>query len=291
MPNNALSSTKLCLLSPWIIRLFMAEVTQKLVVTHDIALLTHEDFKDFVAHVLCLKGEFSFSLRGEDFVLHQGEAMILGGYQDISHGKATEDLEIVCVWVRNDFLELCTPRSNYGIRGSFALYLSPIMEMDADRFAQLHDDFRVIERRVNSQQHHFHEDVLVTAVQTMFIDFFDVHMAQHGVANVSFQDAEIVSKFMEMLQRGDYVKHREVGHYADALCVTPKYLSEVLKEVSGRTANYWITRFATIHIRRLLQEKKMNFTQITELFDFSSPAYFSRFVQKNLGVSPSAFRE
>lgn len=102
---------------------------------------------------------------------------------------------------------------------------------------------------------------------------------------------DIITRFMQMLERGDYVKNREAGYYADKLCVTPKYLSEICKSVSGKTANYWISRFTTIHIRRLLRERKMSFTQISDLFEFSSPSYFSRFVQKHLGVSPTNFRE
>ncbi|MGF0097582.1 helix-turn-helix domain-containing protein [Prevotella sp. SGI.027] len=73
--------------------------------------------------------------------------------------------------------------------------------------------------------------------------------------------------------------------------VTPKYLSEVCKIVSGKTAFYWINRFTTIHLRRLLKEHELSFKQISDQFGFSSLAYFSRYVQKNLGMPPSAFRE
>lgn len=42
--------------------------------------------------------------------------------------------------------------------------------------------------------------------------------------------------FMSLLDRGEYVQHRDVAWYADTLCVTPKYLSEVCREVSGQAA-------------------------------------------------------
>lgn len=165
------------------------------------------------------------------------------------------------------------------------------MQMDARRFEQLRKDFVEIEQRLQNVENPFQEDVLICATQMMFLDFFDIHAAQNGLADISFQDTDIIARFMQMLERGDYVKNREVSYYADKLCVTPKYLSEVCKGVSGKAANYWILRFTTIHIRRLLKERKMTFTQISDLFEFSSPAYFSRFVQKHLGTPPSAFRE
>lgn len=188
-------------------------------------------------------------------------------------------------------MELCTPRSNYGIKGSLALYSCPVMQMDEKQFEQLKQDFRQIEKRLQDNKNHFQEDVLICATQMMFLDFFNIHASHDGLSNISFQDADIIARFMQMLERGDYVKNREVGYYADKLFVTPKYLSEVCKSVSGKTANYWITRFTTIHIRRLLQQKEKSFTEIAYMFDFSSPAYFSRFVQKHLGTTPTNFRE
>lgn len=83
----------------------------------------------------------------------------------------------------------------------------------------------------------------------------------------------------------------EVGYYADQLCVTPKYLSEVCRKVSGYAANFWINRYATIDIARLLKDKSLSFTEISDMYGFTSQSHFSRYVQQNLGASPSVFRE
>ena len=56
-------------------------------------------------------------------------------------------------------------------------------------------------------------------------------------------------------------------------------------------ANYWINRFATIHIHRLLLDRSMSFTQIAYMFEFSYPPYFNSLVQNHLGKTPSAFKE
>jgi AraC-like DNA-binding protein len=74
------------------------------------------------------------------------------------------------------------------------------------------------------------------------------------------------------------------------LCVTPKYLSEISKKSSGMAANFWINRFTILEISRLLRDKTISFTEITDMFNFSSTSYFSRYVQNNLGVTPSAYR-
>ncbi|GAB6975386.1 helix-turn-helix domain-containing protein [Prevotella falsenii] len=262
-----------------------------LIVEHGLERLGTVGMEDYVAHIICMRGRFDFTFDGNPFLLKSGEAMIVGIQQLLEKLQPSADLEAMCIYVKNDFLELCTPRSNYGMKGSLALYSCPVMQMDKDRFEQLRHDFVQIEQRLQNIDNPFQEDVLICATQMMFLDFFDIHAALNGMANISFQDTDIIARFMQMLERGDYVKNREVGYYADKLCVTPKYLSEVTKDVSGKTANYWILRFTIVHIRRLLKEREMTFTEISDLFDFSSPAYFSRFVQKHFGVSPTKFRE
>ena len=79
--------------------------------------------------------------------------------------------------------------------------------------------------------------------------------------------------------------------YADQLFVTSKYLSEVSKKTSGYAANFWINRYTTLDISRLLRDKRLTFVQISDIFGFSSPAYFSRYVAHNLGMNPTEYRD
>ena len=73
--------------------------------------------------------------------------------------------------------------------------------------------------------------------------------------------------------------------------MTSKYLSEVSKKVSGYAANYWINRYTILDISRLLRDKSLPFVHISDMFGLSSPAYFSRYVQQNLGLNPTDYRK
>ncbi|MBR6276840.1 MAG: AraC family transcriptional regulator, partial [Prevotella sp.] len=123
------------------------------------------------------------------------------------------------------------------------------------------------------------------------IDFFDFHASLYGNEKITSQYADLMERFLALLERGDFRKNRDIGYYADKLCVTTKYLSEVCKKVSGFPANYWINRYTVLDISRQLRDKKRSFTELTYLYGFSSPSYFSRYVQKYLGVSPTDFRK
>ena len=101
---------------------------------------------------------------------------------------------------------------------------------------------------------------------------------------------ELLRRFVGMLYDGEYREHRDLAYYASRLCITPHYLSEVCRYTCGRPATYWIDRFTMQEITRLLACKELPLAGIAERLNFSSLSYFSRYVQKRLGTSPSTYR-
>jgi AraC-like DNA-binding protein len=132
---------------------------------------------------------------------------------------------------------------------------------------------------------------MVNAVQCMILDFFDFHAELYGEDRITSQQHQLMEQFIEMLEQGDFRRNREIGYYADKLCVTAKHLSDVSKKVSGLPANYWIARYASLDISRLLRDRSLTFTDISQMFGFTSLSHFSRYVQRNLGAKPSELRE
>ncbi len=177
------------------------------------------------------------------------------------------------------------------MKGQLALFLNPVMHLTDEQRFVCERDFRWIDYRLNQTSHNFYRELLINAVQSAILDFFDFHSTLSGEDSISSQNASIMNRFLNMLENGDYRHNREVTYYADALCVTPKYLSEVSKKVSGYPANYWINRYTSLEIARLLRDKSLTFVQISDMFRFSSPAYFSRYVQRTLGLNPTQYRE
>lgn len=264
----------------------------KIIIDHDLHRLATEEMDEWVAHILCFQGTMDFKFDGRQFTLSPRCGMIVAVQRLLEDMKPSDDFAAKCIYVSLTYLEYCTPKNNYGIRGSFTLFQNPVMHLNGEQFDRLNMDFRYMEYRYNQDNHRFQDDIMYCCTQALFLDYYDFRASEEEEHEmISEQGASIITRFMALLNEGNYIKHREVTWYADKLFVTPKYLSEVCKSVSGKAANYWINRYAIIHIRRLLKDRNMSFTQIADKFEFSSPAYFSRFVQKNLGMPPSAFRQ
>lgn len=248
-------------------------------------------YGDYLAHAVCTGGRCTFSFNGRPFKMAEGDLIMVCRGKLVSNIRKSEDFRVKVLYVTASFIEQCTPLTNYGIRGSMALFFNPVMNLTPEQYDLCVREFDWIAVRNSQTDNNFYVETLRNAVQAAILDFFEFHSKNYGDSKVSTQNTLIMSKFIEMLENGCYRRNREVKYYADAICVTPKYLSEVSKKVSGYTANYWITRYTIMDISRLLRAKSLTSVQISDMFGFSSPAYFSRYVQNYLGVNPSEYRE
>ncbi len=265
---------------------------QHIIIDDNLRRIADEKFAGYLCHAYCYAGGCSFKHAERDFSLHAGDCMIIPRRSDlVTDVTPDNDFKVEVIYVTQEFIEIATPQSNYGMRGHLALFDNPVMHLSSEQQERCARNFAEIRRRLSQPQHHFYHEVLVTAVQTMILDFFDFHASQGGYDKISSQYHKLMSQFIDLLERGDYRHNRDIGYYADKLCVTSKYLSEVSRKVSGLPAAYWITRYTSLDISRLLRDRSLSFTDICEMFGFSSLSHFSRYVTNNLGSKPGDFRE
>lgn len=267
------------------------EEQRDIIVVDRLGMVRTDSEEEYLAHLLCLGGTCRYLFNGKEFELHAGDLSIIRKRKMIEKIEPAEDFQCKIIYAKPGFIELCTPQSNYGMKGQLALFLNPVIHLTPEQQIVCRRDFELLEQRIKDTEHRFYREVLINAMQTAILDFFDFHARIYGESDISTQNASIMSRFLKMLEDGTFREHREVAWYADCLCVTPKYLSEVSKKVSGYSANYWINRYTALDISRLLRNKSLTFVQISDMFGFSSPAYFSRYVQQNLGVKPSVYKE
>ena len=150
-------------------------------------------------------------------------------------------------------------------------------------------DLELLELCIKDTEHRFYREMLINAMQTAILDFSIFMLV--SMMKATFQRRCLHhTSFLENAGGCTYREHREVSYYVDCLCITSKYLSEVLKKVSRYAANYWINRYTIFDISRLLRDKSLSFVQISDMFSFSSQAYLSRYVQQNLGFNPTEYR-
>ena len=100
---------------------------------------------------------------------------------------------------------------------------------------------------------------------------------------------QIFRDFLILLDK-DFRRERSISYYADRMCLTPKYLSTIIREVSGKHGMQWIDEYVALEAKALLHSSEMSVKQISDALNFPSQSMFGRFFRKMTGYSPKQYK-
>ena len=86
-------------------------------------------------------------------------------------------------------------------------------------------------------------------------------------------------------------KHEcKLQFYADKMCVTPHYLSSVVKQTSGITAKEWIDRAVVTNAKVMLKYSSRQVAEIAYALDFPNVSFFCKYFKHATGQTPQEYR-
>lgn len=174
----------------------------------------------------------------------------------------------------------------YGFFENEDSHIIPLSEEQMKRFSAIYDLLRATIR-----EGHPYTDNIVRSYLNIILCETDVAAAHLKEANPgnSSRTHPLLANFKNLLSK-EVLQQHSVRFYASHLNVTPKYLSEVIKEQTGRTAGEWIDQTLILEAKVLLQRKDLSISQISDLLHFSDQSVFGKFFKVNTGMSPLTYR-
>lgn len=99
----------------------------------------------------------------------------------------------------------------------------------------------------------------------------------------------LMKRFLDLVKI-NFKSQRGIEFYAGKLCLTPKYLSKVVKQHSEKSASEWINDFVILEAKALLRSTNMTVQQISNELNFPSQSFFGKYFKRRVGVSPKEYR-
>lgn len=87
-----------------------------------------------------------------------------------------------------------------------------------------------------------------------------------------------------------HTSQRNMSFYAEKLCLTPKYLSKLIKKVSGRSAPDWIDAFVILEAKNLLKYSNMPIKEVVFKLHFPNQSVFYKYFKAHTGMTPTEYR-
>ncbi len=241
-------------------------------------------------HIFVRQGQMVFSDGKNSFVSRQHDFAIWQMSNTIQRVECSDDFEADVLLLSGQFLKQFNPEMVWASKGFVFIRINPSFHLDEGALRLMDADFALFRSRLSMQDSGFKREVLGRVMQIFIYDLWTV--CQHGLSKMDASDntARIFMRFLALAQQNARTE-REVAYYADQLCITPKYLSQVSRAVTGLPASGWIQFYASFELVTLLNDTTKSLTEVSDMMHFENVSHFSRYVKKILGKSPSEFRQ
>ena len=243
----------------------------------------------FTMILLCQKGCLRIRTQMKEYVLTRGSMLLI---MEGAIGECLEisgDIKVLMMAFSSRFKVMET-----GFRPSMEILSKvekhPCLMLSEREFADITALYTIMRHRMEEPGFQAVEELATSCLTTLFY-YISQHITDAGISRTQASGrAECIhNDFLELVE-GFSLKHRDIAFYADRLCITPKYLSRMVREASGRSPKEWINIRVMLEAKVLLRDQSRSIQEISEILGFPNQSFFGTFFKKLKGLSPSAYR-
>ena len=245
----------------------------------------------FILMALCRRGKARYTIDTREHTVNPGDLLFISERHTLDNFQSSPDFECLCIMVSTAFYHGFI--QNVKNVSSLLLFSTnhPVVPLTQREIQVFGNYYRTIREKMADEDHHYRTELVKALLLAMFYDMSNV------IWRVEQQDAKVqkradilFAQFVRLLEQ-HFRQERRVSWYAEQLCITPKYLSEIVKSVSKRTPNEWIDNYVILEIRVLLKNSTKSIKEITEELHFPNQSFLGKYFKEHVGVSPSQYRK
>ncbi|MDE6011065.1 MAG: AraC family transcriptional regulator [Muribaculaceae bacterium] len=176
---------------------------------------------------------------------------------------------------------LLDDKMHYQLEQSSILH-SPIYKVE--ECADVSAMFELLSRQTNVSAGRYLAKAIISVLEDMII------RQCCEVNRESSRRIDLVVKFRKLL-RENITEERRPSFYAGKLNISPVYLNEIVKDMTGQSSSQYIKNEIMLLAKRELFHTSDSVKEIAYRLGFTDNAYFSRLFTETTGISPNKFRD
>lgn len=239
------------------------------------------------------EGETSLTSNLQEFRLKK-DSLFIFSPKHILQVQSNNRFKAHLIVIAPDFLK----RINIDTNRMMPLFLQfgslPCMELTHAESQSLRSFISMVEQELKGSETDFSSEIiggLIAATIYKVGDILTHYLTEHPEVDSPIHNRaeEYFRQFTELL--GEHYKHeRSVGFYARQLCITPKYLTTLIKRISGKSVSEWIDNYVILEAKTLLKYSNMSVQEIAYYLNFPNQSFFGSYFKRNAGMSPSQYK-
>lgn len=247
---------------------------------------------DAIAFIICLEGSFEFNCNLKEYKLEAGSLLMLPPKSLISGRNRSKDYSGYIAILDTEYLGEC----NFNI-GRFTSLMVQVVddicvkltEQEQQRLMQYIGMIGTM--LAEPVQSMFREDIIRSMIETLtylFCEIFSLHTRNEESGGISRQENYFRLFINELSEH--YAERQGVGYYADKLCISARYLTTIVRRVSGLTVSDWMNKYLIMEAKYLLKYSDLSIQEVAYRLSFPDQSFFGKYFKQHVGVSPSHYR-
>ena len=266
---------------------------QQLLLIDDIQAI---DFRDqalqtsFVTIAYCSEGEARFLLNEQPIHLKRGSLLIFLGKQILEQVYPSEDFQLVALLQSRKYSQETVQSMLSLLPYLLNVMNNPVIDLLPEEQMWVQSSYAFLRRRLATTHHAFLNQSVKAFMQVFYLDICGILHRRMPEGQLENSHANrVFYNFLNQLSH-HYIAQREVAWYAQQLSLTPKYLSETVKQVSGRTASHWIVTMVILEIKSRLRHTEASIKEIASDLHFPNQSFLAKYFKQHTGLTPIAYR-
>lgn len=238
----------------------------------------------------CLRGSARFRLNYKELDIQKGQVLTIMPDQIIRELEHSADFFCEMLFFPVDFISDFPSPTDYDLL--FRMSEQPCITVPEETMQTLLELHALIMKHYHLTDRPYNKEIVKSLLFTLMLMVVSVYETNNKgtFTQTRSRQEEITEQFFKLLFE-HYKKERSVAFYADLLCITPKYLTTVVKKVTGHSILDWINEVVVIALKTALRTTNSTVLQISEEFNFANPSFFSRYFKQYTGVTPVGYRQ
>jgi AraC-like DNA-binding protein len=244
---------------------------------------------DVVVAIICIRGTMKGSINLKQYCTKAPCLFIILSDQILQYENLSDDFSGLFIVMSKRFTDdlFINIQERFPLKHS--VYDNPWTPLNKEELESMIGYYNMLKKTVRMKDNPHRIEIVKHLTRAFFYGSGYQYHKIHDNENKSKNEI-LLEKFLNYVQT-NYKEQRGLEFYADKLFLTPKYLSKVIKEISGNSANEWIDNYVILDARALLKSTNMTIQQISNELNFPSQSFFGKYFKRHVKVSPKEYRK
>jgi AraC family transcriptional activator of pobA len=171
------------------------------------------------------------------------------------------------------------------------IHATPFLALDDQEARMVRDIIEEMKVKLADSTRPNRRQVAINLIGVLLHEIDAIYRLKHGNAEKKLTSKETINNQFHNLVATFYLKERSLKFYAKMLNITPRYLNELTKELTGKPASDQIDEMIVREAKIFLKNTNLSIKQIAESLNFSDQFSFSKYFKKLVKMSPTEYRD